>query len=143
MRRVLSSLVVVVALVGASSAFALDTKNFKAKDLEKDYKLAVFAPKGGVVGGEVLEDVNDVEHKKNAVYAVNSDIKKVVEFYTKDMGEPKVKDDGTGTVFYLFVKIDKENAKIRREVKLHVDPDNHTVQVSLTVREFSAAEDAN
>jgi hypothetical protein len=146
MRRlssVLGTVAFCFAVLAAPKVHALDTKKFSAKSLEADYKLPIYVPKGTApVGNEVVEDVNDVEHKRNAVYSLNGKLEKALDFYKAAMGEAVKKDDGDAVV-YVFTQIDKDNPKIRRRVKVHVDPESNQVQVSLTVQEFSAAADAN
>jgi hypothetical protein len=140
-RRFLVSACSALTVLVASSAHAQDSHKFEAKKLEAAYKLPVYAPKGGVVGGEVIENVNDVLHSHDATYEVHGDIKKAVEFFTKALGEPSTKKNDTGTTVYTYTKRDPDEPMVGRKVIVLIDPDSRQVQVTLKMRTYATKDD--
>ncbi len=129
------------SFLAAGAAQAQDSHKFDAKKLEAAYKLPVFAPKGSVIGGEVIENVNEVLHSHDAVYEVRGDIKKAVDFFTKALGDPKTKKNDTGTTVYTFEKRDPEEPMVGRKVIVLIDPESRQVQVTLKMRAYASKDD--
>jgi hypothetical protein len=128
-------------LLVAGAAGAQESHKFDAKKLEAAYNLPVYAPKGAVVGNEVIEDTNDVQHSKNAIYEVKGDIKKALDFFTKALGEPKQKKSDTGITTYTYEKKVVDEPLIVRKIQVHIDPDSRQVQVVLKMRTFASRDD--
>ncbi len=149
-RYLIRSLTVLTAvgLLGwlqTASAQDTETKKFNSKALEKTFQVPVYAPKKVVVlDNQYIENTDDEKHSHNVVYSVRDDIKKPVEFYTKEMGTPEEKDGDTGSKKFIFRKTDPNDPRIRRKVILQQDPDTKgLVQINLYYRQYATPDDAN
>jgi hypothetical protein len=143
MKRALGLLVAAVALLLAPRAHAQETHKFNAKALSSKYDVPVYPSKGHVVNDEVIESVDDVDHQSSAVYAVKGELKKAVEFFTKALGEPKQEQTDTGVTKYVFKKDDPPNSKVRHHVIVTYDKESKEVQITLWMRQYESAADAD
>jgi hypothetical protein len=126
----------VAALLLPALALGQEAQKFNAKALEKTFpKLAVYAPKGGVVENEVI--FTRSEHQAQAVYVVKGDAAKVVDFYKGKLKvEPtKTGDQALGDVKYTFaIPLAKGDKRVSR---LTLTPLDSGVQITLFERDVT------
>lgn len=140
-------LVLGVLLVSSRAALAQESHKFNARALEAKFSLPVYPAKGGVVGNEVVESVNDSDHLKTAIWSVKAgDLKKALDFYAKALStapKKELSDDGSSEK-YTFKKAepDDTSSPTRRRVIITHDKVGHQVQILLWMRTYESAADA-
>ena len=128
----------------AGTAHAQESHKFNAKTLAAKYSLPVYSAKGSKpVNDEVIEASDDVQHEMSAVYVLKGDPKKAIEFYTKEIGEPKSEPSDTGTDKWIFKKDEPNSSKIRHRVIISYDHVEKIVQITLWQRQYESAADAD
>ena len=143
MKRALGLSFAAALLFCAPRAQAQETHKFNAKALAAKFEVPVYPTKGHVVNDEVVESQDDVDHQSSAVYAVKGEMKKALEFLTKAMGQPKEEETDTGVTKYVFKKADPPNSRVRHHVIVTYDKEAKQVQITLWMREYESAADAD
>lgn len=141
MKLALGVLVILAALRSAP-AQAQESHRFNAKALKAKYTLPVFTKHGRVVNDEIIETTNEFIHETSGIYALKTDVKKVVAWYTKALGEPKEKTTDVGAKKWYFHADDPPDSRTRHQVIVSYDKIARLVQVTLWMRTFQTAADA-
>lgn len=126
----------------ARPAQAQESHRFNAKSLQAKYDVPVYAPRNRVENNEVIESTDDFTHAQSGVYMVKVDTKKIVDFYTKALGEPKHETTDVGNEKWIFKKDDEKDNTLKHRVIVQHNKGGKLVHVTLWQRKYQSAADA-
>ena len=131
------------AVLWALPAGAQESHHFNAKALAAKYSLPVFELRKKVVNDEIIETSDDFIHEQSGIYALRTDLKKAIGFYTKKLGAPVEKTTDLGAKKYVFKAADPPGSLTRHAVTVSYDKLAKQVQITLWKRTYETAADAD
>jgi hypothetical protein len=143
MKNVLKVAWVAALALWALPAGAQEAHKFNAKALEAKYAVPVYPTKGKVENNEVIEATDEFSKAESATYMVKSDAKKVVDFYTKAMGDAKHETTDVGADKWYFKKDDATDKRLKHKVIVQRGKGAKLVQITLWQRKYESAADAD
>lgn len=143
MKTIFGLLAVAAVALCARPAHAQESHKFNAKALEAKYAVPVYAAKGKVENNEIIESADEFTHAQSGVYMVKVDAKKVLDFYTKELGEPKHETTDVGNDRWTFKKDDATDRALKHKVIVTHNKGGKLVQITLWQRKYESAADAD